>query len=325
MAAKKITGKQWNFPYDLPSFFVLALSDRRPSSYVLEANGATDGESVPIDCARGKKVKRISSVMVYNTRTDQWDVKQTRFIRGCPTIWVEEQEKNGYKSANPAQDGIWIESGDLQFAVEGHNIQKAMFLMLHENNGSFGGDDRYRRPEGSQTVFFHIDNERDADDMVGDFDLKLKADQYLSRLKRPGKEGGQFEYNTDLLEFLHNLFELPAPAQVGKYGSETFVQLIGKANSDPKEFLKKIGDSEATVESDMNKAIAAKVISFDEVGAILVPNSKVLVSFSGQRLSLQEQKAQLLDYLLNPQNRTVYDHIRRLTTNALVDETSLVS
>jgi hypothetical protein len=318
MSDKRISGKQHNFPYDIPKTFVITVGDRRPSSYQLEGSGENNGQPIPVDTARAIKVKRISNIMVYNKQKDMWEVKQTRYIRGCPTIWVDEQEK--WKDANPAQSAIYIEDGNLSFGVDGQSVTKAMFLMIHENNSSFVGDEKYKRPDGAQDRFYMIDTMRDAEDIVEDFDYEVKVNNYLDRLKSKEKSG-EVTYNKDLLEFLHSLFDLPQTDN--GIGAETFVQLYARAKSDPKAFLKKIGDKSSLVESDMNKALAAKVIALDELGVVFVDGGSVFLRFTGKP-SQKEMRLQLLEFLLNPSNRNVYDQLRAKTQESLIDESQVI-
>jgi hypothetical protein len=300
------------FPFELPDILTISVSDRRPSNYMLEGNGET-GEGVPIDTSTAHKIKRISNLLVLNA-DNRWEVKQIRYIQGCPTIWVHEQEALKYKSSNPQMDGVWIENGALSFGVQGYNIQKAMFLMLHENNTSFTPLKTMKRPDGALDMFFVIDNKMNADKEVSNFDYEMEALKYLDRLRIRHKSG-KVEYNENVLEFLTSLFKITR-FESG-YGSETFLALRAKLNEDPKKFLEIVGDYEAVVQADVNRAIQTKAISIDEQTAYFTADKHVFLTFEKVRMGQGEQLKAVLDFMLNPVNREVYHRLRSVTTKAM--------
>lgn len=318
--------KASNFPFELPEHFFATISYRQPSTYVQEGNGE-QGQNIPFDAPSAKMVKRVSNIMVKDKELDRWVVKQLRYLQGCPTIWVEEQEAMSFKQSNPAASNIWFEQeGTISFAVQGYNIQKAMFLLLHENNSSFEGNDEYRRPDGAADVFEVVDTQRNAEKEVEDFDFAFEAQAYLRSLKKKDGKGGQ-AYNVDRLEFLSQLFKLPKfdTEQEGKYGAETFTSLVAIANQNPKKFIATIGRYESVVEADCNRAVAAGVIAIDEAGVSFPQSGKVFLTFPSDKLQTSERRRMVLDYFLNPANHKVYETLRAQSEAGLKKESTVIT
>lgn len=314
-----VQAKDRTFPFELPDSIHISIIDRRPSNYRIDGDGETGTGGTVVDTSTARSIKRTSNVMVFNKELKKWEVKQIRYLHGCPTIWVEEQERLNYKSVNPALNVIWLEHGTIQFAVEGHNIAKAQFLMLHENNGSFIGNDEYKRPDGARDVFFQIDTKRSAEKETIDFDFEAEAIIYLSRLKKGN--GKEAVYNEDVLDFLTNLFKLPKQESL----AETFIALRAKVAEDPKKFMEKIGNYEAVVQADVQRAIQTGVITLDEQAASFTADSKVFLSFPDVRMNSSEKFKAVLDFMLNPANAQVYQRLRALSVGALNKSAEIIT
>lgn len=311
--------KTRDFPFELPDSLVMTVLDRRPSNYRIDGDGETGTGGTVVDTSTARAIKRTSQVMEFNEALGKWEVRKIRYLHGCPTIWVDEQEKLNYKSVNPALNVLWLEHGMIEFAVEGHNIAKAMFLMLHENNGSFIGNEKYKRPEGASDVFFQLDTKRSAVSETIDFDAEVEALAYLAKLKTgTGKEA---KYNEDVLEFLTNLFQLP------KQGSspETFIALRAKVAEDPKRFMDKIGNYESVVQADVQRAVNSGVVTIDEVAASFTIDSKVFLTFPQVRMNASERFKAVLDYMLNPANAQHYNRLRSLSAAALKKDVDVIT
>lgn len=310
-----------SFPFDLPSYMKLTVSHRQDSAYMMEASGANEGEETPIDTC-DLFIQRISSVDVWDTKLERYVTKKIRYVKGCETIWVDEQKAQNLEIINPAASAIFLSMGSLGFSVEGDNVQKAMFLMLHENNASFVEvPKKFRRPPAAADRFFVIEDEIKAEKVVaGFFAYELEAKKYLSQLIVSA--GGEIRYHEDRLSFLCELMEIGAVESGSSH--EKFELLLGKVNEDPKRFMLKVGDYESVVEGDVKKAIATAVIEVSETSASFSGSGKLIVAFDKVRMSQSEKIKDIIDYFLNPRNLREYEHLRSQTTLGLKTQTQII-
>jgi hypothetical protein len=294
------------------------LVNQQPSNFVLD--GADEEGSdlqTNISAPNARKIKNFSKV-AYTEKIGKdkeiLKLKRTRYIKGCDSIDIEEQDKSGYVP-NPVNDTFWILNGKATVIESGSDIGLYRFLKSHEGNVS-----NQNRPEGAVDIFREIDTSVDTLEVENIFDDEIKVLKYMDRLKRK-VAGNIFEYSEDALEFLCSIFKIP-PFQNG-YRSDAWVAVAIYAKQNPGTFLSMIANKTAKIESDVNAAISKGIISIDEEKSFFSNSQKVITSFP-KTFTNDDIKEKLVDFFANPSNREYYDELNTESLKIKIDKTAVV-
>lgn len=286
-----------------PKMLVIELVNQQESNYFLDARvGDIEGMDgvLPraISFPSARKIKSRSRIkhVVNGIET----LREIRYIKGCDTPFVDEQEKAGYK-VNPQEDVIWIFNARLMVFEKGIDVGKYRYLKLYEGNVS-----NEKRPDGAEDIFKEIDTSIEAKDTENTFDAEFEVLKYLNKLKTKVSET-ETRYDENTLEFLCSLFKLP-PFDTG-FKSEAWVALATAAKEDPENFLKRIAAERSNFESDVNKAVQLGAVIFDDTRAVFAGTNKFITQFP-ENISEGERIEMLVDFMSNPKNAQLYTEMR---------------
>jgi hypothetical protein len=296
-----------------PDVLVAEVIDRRPTGFTLEGTGEKGIPAVVMDTSYARKLKRESAVLVLMPDPNDlkgpkiWQIRRIRYIKGCPTIWMDEQEAKKIVPRNPAQDAIWLEKGVLSALREGADSALYQYVMLYEGNKDFPETDKLRRMPNAIDLYSLIDTEATAEDQMTDFDVQLEALNFLSKL-RIKKSETEYLYKEDALEFLAALFQLPS--YPSGYKAEAFVALTDFAKREPQKFLAEISSQKSAVETDVAKGLHYKVIEIDDARAFFIEGGKKIMDL--QSASGEGKIDDVVNFMANPKNTAVYGLMRNL-------------
>lgn len=302
----------------VPNVLLIELINQQPSNFVLDGGNEESELPTNISAPNARKIKNTSKI-AYIVPKGQPDagmkkLRPIRYISGCDLIYVDEQEKAGYKP-NPAADVIWILNGKLTVLESGSDIGKYRFLRAHEGNV-----DNPNRPDNAIGIFCEINTAIEAVETENIFDEEIKVLNYLNTLKTKVREN-EYTYNEDAIAFLCDLFKLP-PFGTG-FKSEAWVGLAVTAKADPKKFLKSITKLVAIIEGEVNNALANGIIALDEEKAYFVESNMVITHLNPKSDS-DEKKDELVDFFANPANRNHYDKLRSEIHKKKVGQAAIV-
>lgn len=277
-----------------PEVLVIDLVDRRPSNYVLEGS-EIGGQPKQLDCPADKNIKPTSVVRVPNLKGGGYTLRKTRYIQGCDTIFVDEQEARRV-TPNPAIDraDLVIKNGSKIIVRTGGAISLFDYFKNYEGNES-----NPNRPEGATIIYREINAAVDAEASISGFDDDVEARMYLRDLKDKDDKG-KVTYKEKEINFLIGLFGMPHMESM----AEKFEALIGIATSNPRVFLDSIANAKAAMTSEVNQGKAMGVVTFDASKAMLTSASKVLFTFKTTKY--EDQINELVTFFLTTAGDQAY-------------------
>lgn len=281
---------------------VVEVYDRRPSNWILDGSEET-GLPKRLDTANSKMIKRTSTMKRYFTKKDPeyvegkklYTLEKIRYIKGCDTIIVKEQEARGVKP-NPSVDSqdLALEHGTKIIVRNGATIALYDYFRNYEGNV-----DAPNRPDSAVNDFYEIKTAQVAENNIEYLDDKYEAETYLRtlRVKETGKE---VIYKTKELDFLCSLFKVP---QLDSYG-EKFDALLKVAYAKPDVFLETVGNLKSGVIAEVEMGKQLGVVGFDATMVTLTNSNKVLLTFKSQKID--EQVEELAMYFLTTEGEMAY-------------------
>lgn len=296
---------------------VFEVIDKKNSNYYLE--DSVDGKTF-ID-SNDRYVLRNSYMEVWDDNIKGFRKRLSRYINGCDTPWVDEQDKLGYKP-NFTMDVIFMKSGNLH--VVNNASQRGMFRYLteayNENANVFVAEGKIQRPEEVRPSIRQILTDQKATSEAELIDLQSKAQDYLNSLRH--KEGDQFIYNRDGIEFLCRVFKAP---QFTDYATaDPWVWLSKQARNAPQLFLNTIASERKIYEQDVRSAISKGVILIGNDDAHFVDNGKVILEFTGE-VSSEKKILRVVDFMCNPENHNDYNMLRVQISQKQIDSSSIIN
>lgn len=289
------------------------LVDNQPSAYVMDGPGVDDIDDIDFTpvistpsiraIRRTSRVKKVIKGKKGNPETFEYEM--IRYIKDCPTIYVKEQDEQGYKP-NHLTDIIIFRSGSKTATNEG-DTALFKYLQICEYN-----TDVLDRPEGAEDIFKALSTTKDAEQEETIFDLQAKCLNVLSDLKKE-ETPGKFKYNTDALEFYCAVFKIPAFSS--GFQSEAWVALAKFANQEPNKFLNSIANARAIIEADVYSAINLGVVTIDQQKVYYTDGNAVVMSFEDDDINEEEKHYALVDFMSNPKNDNHYKNLRVKLTN----------
>lgn len=243
---------------------VLNLVGLQPSEYVLKG---TERSSNP------QYMAAPAAMFIPNTskvKNADGGYRKIRFIRAADTIFVDEQEKRGYKP-DPLQDGILVQNNRFSVDRTGNDIYLYDYLLACEYNAS-----NPDRPKDARTIFEILDTEAKAEKGIDTLMLQSEANGYIFQLAE--KVGDGYKYDEQKIDYFCKLFDVVAEGYAVKVQ-----HLAHVAMTKPQQFLDVIRDSRDKVRQLVLSCEKADIISFAGKDVILVGTGGVIKSLEATK------------------------------------------
>lgn len=252
---------------------VLELTDRRPSAFVMK--GTENSENPDrLDTASEYLLMNTSVVMQGDKR------RPIRYIAGCDLIYVDEQEKSGFKP-NPKQDTIPFIFGRLTVQREGRTIGLYDFLSNHDGNRSLPRD---KRPSGAVDVFYQVNTSLEAENKLADLDEMTQVMTLLNglreRVNKPGGGASSYKYDTDKIEYYCKLLGVVSASM--ESDAEKLQLLLTVATKNPTYFVSLVNEVSGDMRVEVVTAKQLAVISTDGPAASWVDDQRVFFPFKSK-------------------------------------------
>lgn len=255
-----------------PEVMVIDATDRRASSWILDGS-EEGGNPQRLDYAKTKIIKTTSAIKV-PSKEGGYTLRKIRYIKGCDTIFVDEQEKRGVKP-NPAVDKADLEITHGTKTIVRNGATIAMFDYFRNYEGNI---DNPNRPDGAVDDFRELKTVQTAEEKIDAFDAENEAREYLKQLKVNDAKKG-VTYKEKEIDFLCSLFKVPYLSSF----PEKFEALINIAKETPARFNESIANAKSAVIAEVNLAERLGVVLFDNSKAMLANNNIVLTSLSSTK------------------------------------------
>jgi hypothetical protein len=262
---------------DVPSMFI-EWSDRQDSGWVQGDVERTPSlrfnPNVPRrDCPSratipntGHRRKRIVET-VNGKEVVSYINERLRYIKNCPHITVEEQEKYGFTpNVDPSVDKIVITNA---YAVVVRDGDVGLYDYLSEV--SYRGNNINRCPN-AVILYNSVDLLKETEKVNERVFETADAVSAVKALMTKTKSG--YKYNEAKIDGLCSLFNVSSDTYEGKINI-----LIKQAQSNPDEFLQLASKMDGEAMAKVLLAEKLKMIAFKPTGVEYVDNKKVLIAF----------------------------------------------
>lgn len=296
-----------------PEVMVLEITDKRKSGWVLDGsaeNGMPQYLDSPSDYSpKTTSVRRVPLLATQDYLDKNPDAKargvkvgdnigykleKIRFIYGCDTIVVSEQDALGIKP-NPA-----VDKNELAFKNGAkYVVRTGNMISLFDYLRNYEGNEQNPVPiPGAQIRFREIRAKQVAVKDISNFDAETDARNYLRALAI--KKGDKVEYKEREVDFLCSLFNLNFMETI----EEKFQALINIAVVDPVRFNTSVADVKSGMIASVNQGVKLGVIQLDATKAMLANTDKVLTVFQSEKE--EEQVEELSIFFLSEEGDMLY-------------------
>lgn len=265
------------------------LVDAGDSGFFLEGTEGTRDE-IQIRYPEARTILNTGFRKKVITQADGTEVEgleEIRYIKNCPIISVEEQEKRNIKPhAHKNEDWILFKKGELCVSKEGSFI--GLYDFMEAVSGNISNPDRIATADEIFRVMRAVE---DAEDFLDLDELKEKAIAKVRSWKE--KIGGQWAFKESTIDAACEAFGVQGDTYPIKWRI-----LFERADARPDEFLKKIEWTEQTSVAEINNAIQLKVIEFTGNMAMYVSKEgdKMIYSVGTGNLKLETKVTKLSDW-----------------------------
>lgn len=280
---------------------VLQLTDRKPSSFIMKGTENSDNPDRLDTSSQFVLLNHSYILMPGKTKTDPKVQKIGRWISGCESFLVEEQEKMN-ASYNPQRDMIVFEFGTLTVNREGNFVGLYDFLKAYDGNIS-----NPNRPSGVPPCFMEINTAIEAEVRVENAMDEMEAMRIISQYSKVVKGANgtkEFQYDEDKLRWLCKLFNLTT----NDTGSEMLEAVIIKAKVNPILFCKTIEDITGDIRVVVKTATQIGVVFLDGQRAVLADDNSTIINLKGK--SMNDKMEELVEYLTSPEGEMMNSVIR---------------
>lgn len=299
-----------------PEVAVFIATDQQQSSFFREEDPEHDGAKTFLS-ACDRMIPNESEIVEVDPQTGNRVVRKTRYIKGCPTFYVDEQRRMGYQP-NLQADVIWMEKGMLTV----RNVEHGVYLLKYLREGCTPNLDCPNRIEGAPSIFKELNYVEESQNEEEVIDTLFKVQSYLNGLKKTLLD--EVSYNGDALEFLCDMLGL-STFESGFASSEAWVAVYRKATNEPEAFMSKLNAAKAPIEQTVYQAVAGGVVQLDTEKAFLGDASGKLLLKFGRKVSEEQATSLLVDYFLNPSNRSIYGRVQELLAASIAGRQKVIS
>lgn len=275
---------------------VFEIVDQQNSNYILEGTENTD--PVRLTSAALHRVPN-RSVMVIK-RDGRKIFEPIRYIRGCHSISVREQDEMGFKpNQQVGADELFFENGKLILVDDGEMATICNYF----DHCAFNVSNENRR-EDATPIIRELKKAEEAQVSIDDFFTRTRATDYLKELVLKSGSGKKatIKYKEEKIDYLCSLFQIVGLSDYG----EKFHALINFASAQPNKFLESVANVAATTEVDVLQAIEYGVISFQDDKVVFSDGNKVITTVKS---SGKKREKELVEYFLSTEAEVNYKQL----------------
>lgn len=269
---------------------IIELVDRSPSGFILEGS-TQQGQPIHLDAPAWRRIPSVSVVR------DGEGFRRIRHIQGAPSIFVDEQDKAGYKY-NATRDNIVLKGPVNTIVRDGRDICKYDYLAACEYNLHAPG-----LPGNENVIFKEIRSQEVAKADIGTLKLKERAHDIIKTLYTETPDGS-YVYEGERMKVIARTLGInDQPSD-----EEMLMAIAGVAEKNPQFFLGTIADKTVEYKSDIQEAIHLGVLSMDGGGASLRSAGQVFLKL--RKKNREEQTHELVMHYLSPDGAMDYKNLR---------------
>lgn len=293
----------------VPTMFI-ELVDQRDSGWVMDGTERT-GNPVKISSPsarfipnRGFRLVKLKDANGQDILGDDGKPEYTneaiRYIKNCPTLSVEEQNRRGFKpSKNKQEDLIIVRKGNMTVVKEGK------FSILYDYlEQVFYNTSNPDRPASAEEIFRVIQLGKKEETLNENKVALADAWGFIGTLySKKGKDN--FQYDEEKINALCQLFLVYAETPSGKVNG-----LMAYAEKDPIGFMDKALRFIQTIEMEIGYALELGVIMFDKNVAKYANKDKVIADLGTERISQAKKIAKLGNLFGTDEYKAAYEEFK---------------
>lgn len=231
--------------------------------------------------------------------TGKYKNVEIRYIKDCPTIRVDEQEKAGYeKHKIPSVDTITIRKGKTLIKREG-DVGLFDFLKM-----AFYNQQAPNRPKSAKALFKVVEVDKTVSVINEKKFLRAQAVGKVEDLMI--KQGKTYKFQEAKIDSLLTL--------LGKFGGESPAEKIAvltqAAEENPELFIQLITKTDETLVTEINHAIQLNVIQFVGNSVQGVADNKIFATLPDDLKSMDKKIMAFSELLKTPEFASIYQELK---------------
>jgi hypothetical protein len=236
--------------------------------------------------------------------------KEVRWIKNCPTIDKEDQERRNIKP-NPFEDKIPFEKGFATVVRNGSTISLYDYLTdVFFNENSIG------RPETADAIYKIMQLDKQAEEIDESDIVMADAIKLVASLRiQTSAKDKTYKYNEERLTAICELCAVYADSIPTKFHA-----LMSLAKARSKWFMDLVEKFEQTIVTETTHAVELKVVRFDGNTVLYTDGEKVIKNLGTGNLSLDTKIERLADFLKTKEGN---EHLTELRAKMAVAKDNL--
>lgn len=226
--------------------------------------------------------------------------KEIRWIKNCPTIDKDEQDKRNIKP-NRIEDKIPFEKGFATIAREGSTISLYDYL-----NDVFYNKDSADRPETADAIYRVMQLDKQAEE-IDESDIKMAdAIKLVASLRtQTSTKDKSYKYNEERLDAMCAICNVYADSTATKFHA---LMSLAKARSE--WFLDLVVKFEQVILTEVVHAVELEVIRFEGNTALYKDGDTVIKNLGTGNLAKDTKIEKLSDFLKTKEGNTQLTELR---------------
>lgn len=235
---------------------------------------------------------------ISNKATGRYRNVAVRYIKNCPVIEIEEQDKLGWEKAKqPSADTITVLKGKAIIKREG---DIALYDYL---KNVFWNVDAPNRPKGAKGLFKVVEVEQKVKVLNENKFLQARALMQVEKLVI--KTGNSYKYQENKID---NIL-----TAISKHGGDNYSDAINVltnfAEKHPEKFLDVVSHLENVTVTLVSHALELSVIRFDGFTAEYIDGKSILATVGNENKSADKKMIALSDLLKTPEYAQAYQEL----------------
>lgn len=285
---------------------VIVLCNKRSSSFILDGTRGT-GNEISLDCPSEVLLPVESTSFEKRGNDKEAKRHKIRYIRGCETIYVDEQKEQGYEP-NPQADTIVIEMGMMH--VERIGADTALYDYIKKCE--FNEANREHFPN-VVPIFKEIDTKVQAEEATFDLDEQAEALSIVRQLRNKVKDG--YSYKEDDIDNYCRVLNLQT---AGLSYAEKLKSLADLANSNPKLFMANVLDEKSKILMTLRQGIELQIVHLHEDGLKRNSDNSIIYKPKGGK-NTEKSENEIVNYFKSPAGTEAYQLLYSQVQSAMVE------